>query len=146
VIVLRSKRRAAPWAAFAGVYGAFGVWGALAGMLEGGIISLGLAALLGGTAIWRKLRRDEISSDDGKLRVTRCLGPIRLSHKEIAVDAHALVDHESRPDAMFAVTAMTGPGYLQLRGKDGTHVEVARGLGYDDAALRELEERVRKLR
>ena len=97
-----------------------------------------MGGILAAVALWRRVRRDEISVAAGELEVTRYLGPICFGRDRVTPSELGLVDHEARPDAMFSVVAVTGPGYLQVRRADGPPVTIARGLGYDGAKLQAL--------
>lgn len=51
-------------------------------------------------------------------------------------------DHASQPDAMFGVTAMTGPSHVELRRDHRPVAAIARGLAYETDELAELHRRL----
>src|SRR5262245_31775401 len=92
------------------------------------LLRLGFAALTTyflALILWRRMGNEEVALSGGRLVVTRRLFGVPFRRNAITVsdvsDVTAL-DHESRPDAMFAVRAMTGPGYLEIVGRNGARV------------------------
>ena len=130
----------------AAVYGVMGTCFAVTGSPAVPAIGcIAVGGILAAVALWRRARRDEISVEAGELEVTRYVGPICLGRDRVTPGELRLIDHEARPDAMFSVVAMTGPGYLQVRRADGPPVTIARGLGYDGAKLQALMAQIQGL-
>jgi hypothetical protein len=124
------------------VYGALGLLLALSGMLAPGLLCGAFGCGLFGWAVWQRGRRDEVAVLKGRLEIRRWVGPVPIGHQLVDVPTLTLVDHEARPDAMFAVVAMTGPGYLEVLRDQEPAVRIAQGLRYTAEELQDLKRRL----
>jgi hypothetical protein len=110
-----------------------------------------IAAIFGapfaGVVLWRRTTTEEIQVCDGRLIVTRrTFGFSRrrsLAMSEIA-DV-VVVDHTMRSDAMFGLTAASGPGFAEIVARDGTRLPLAHGFNYSSETLADLRGRVREM-
>jgi hypothetical protein len=109
-------------------------------------VALALFALLCvGAALWLAAGCELVTVENGQVTLARRLFGRVFGARVVPVDEIAevaVVDHETRPDAMFGVSAMVGPGFVELVLRDGARLPVARGLHYPSESVAALRDRI----